>query len=141
MSEKKDKWSLMIYPSIAREMERIISEQFRGNKGLTTSAACLMFAMMHPDRRQEFVDALILAEGRGYDGSMFEAASEIINPAAAPTATSATEQHARAIEDAILGSGSTAPKPPPRGGPPAGRSASSPEVPKEKGAHHQTRKD
>jgi hypothetical protein len=81
--EEKKKWNLAVYRSIADEFDRITAEH-RGDKGTCASAACLMWLVADADTRQQYVDVLKLAEGRGRMGSVLEAAIATLGDASEP---------------------------------------------------------
>jgi len=72
--EEKKQWNIMVYTSVVRAMDELIEQSFRGGKGRTASAALLMFLTADPAERQRFVDVISLAEGRGIDGTVLDAA-------------------------------------------------------------------
>lgn len=72
--EKKIAWNLYVYQSVAKEFDETIQRNFRGEKGTTISAACLMFLLATPGQRQLMVDLIKLAEGRGHAGTIVQAA-------------------------------------------------------------------
>jgi hypothetical protein len=72
--ERKISWNLYVYESLATEFDSLIKSDHRGEKGTTVSAACLMFLLASRAERQAMVDLIKLAEGRGVDGTLAEAA-------------------------------------------------------------------
>ena len=72
--EKKAKWNLSVFESIAKAFDQLSIEAYRGDKGTVASAACLLFMLTPPERRQVLIDVIKLAEGRGIDGNVLEAA-------------------------------------------------------------------
>lgn len=74
--EPKDSWNARVFKSIGREFDDLVKEKFRNEKGTTVSAACLLFLLAGDQVRNRVVDIIKLAEGRGYDGSVFRAAKK-----------------------------------------------------------------
>lgn len=72
--EEKKKWNLSAFVSVADEFDALVENGHRGDKGMTVTAAMLMFLTASAVDRQRFVDLVKLAEGRGLDGSVYEAA-------------------------------------------------------------------
>lgn len=75
--EEKKKWNLGVYESIGKEIDRIALDEHRGEKGIVCSAALLAFSLMGDEERRAWVDLVKLAEGRGYQGTVLDAAREI----------------------------------------------------------------
>lgn len=75
--DKKDNWNLRVYLSVSGEFDRVVKDQYRGDKGTTATAACLMFLRSPKEVRQAFIDVIKLAEGRGVDGTILDAAQKI----------------------------------------------------------------
>lgn len=73
-TEKKIPWNARVFESIARQFDKLVRESYRGDKGTCMTAAALMFASVSEESRQSYIDIVKLAEGRGIDGTVLEAA-------------------------------------------------------------------
>lgn len=63
-----------MFESVADGFDALVEERHRGSKGTCVTAACLMFLIASDEQRQKFVDIVKLAEGRGLEGSVLDAA-------------------------------------------------------------------
>lgn len=66
-----------MFDSVANEFDQIVARGHRGDKGVAATAAVLIFITMPNATRQRFVDVIKLAEGRGLDGSILDAAKRL----------------------------------------------------------------
>lgn len=82
--EKKIGWNVRVFESVAQKFEAMIDGSYRGEKGVAVTAACVAFAAMTKDQRQRWVDIVKLAEGRGLDGTVAEAAEALMAELNAP---------------------------------------------------------
>lgn len=89
--EEKITWNLRIFSSVARQFDALIDRSCRGEKGTACSAALAMFMAAPPELQRRFVDIIKLAEGRGLDGTVLDAARKIIQEEAARDAAEAAE--------------------------------------------------
>jgi hypothetical protein len=84
MSERKAKWNLYVWGSIAREFDQVVESDYRGDKGTTVSAACLMWLLAPPDERMRFMRLVREAELAGSMGTVAEAARQLAANAQRP---------------------------------------------------------
>lgn len=75
--EQKKNWNLRVFDSVADAFDLFADTQYRGDKGLAVNAALIAFMDMEPAQRQELVDLIKLAEGRGAAGTIREAIEAI----------------------------------------------------------------
>ncbi len=95
LMETKKNWNLSVFESVADEFDRLMADAHRGSKGTCATASVLLFLVATPIERQRFVDIVKLAEGRGLDGTVLDAAKAIIVESAEETAA---RQRARTHE-------------------------------------------
>lgn len=74
--EAKKNWNLRVFESAASEFDRLVDRDFRGDKGTCCTAAVLMF-LISPQDKHEFVEIIKLAEARGWDGTIVDAARNL----------------------------------------------------------------
>lgn len=72
--EKKKNWNMRVFASIAKAFDGLVDSDYRGKKGECCSAAALMFLIAEPGARNRIVEIIKLAEARGWDGSILDAA-------------------------------------------------------------------
>lgn len=82
--ENKKSWNLRVFESVAKSFDDRVDRSHRGDKGVSATAAVLMFLVADDQTRQRYVDVVKLAEGRGLDGSVLDAARKIIDSSEAP---------------------------------------------------------
>jgi hypothetical protein len=72
--EQKKPWNLAVFKSVAEAFDGLATRAHRGDKGVTVNAALLMFLSAEPADRQRYIDLVKLAEGRGLEGTVLQAA-------------------------------------------------------------------
>lgn len=77
-AEKKPQWNLAVYESIAKSIDKLAKQEHRQQKSVVCSAAMLMFLMADDEDRRQYIEAVKLAEVRGYDGTILEAARKAV---------------------------------------------------------------
>lgn len=100
LMEKKIPWNLRVFESVANGFDEQVDRAHRGDKGMSVNAAVLMFLVADDQTRQRYVDVVKLAEGRGLDGSVLEAASKILSGSAEDEALSTARDHHKQAQPA-----------------------------------------
>ena len=72
--EPKKPWNLRVFESAATAFDSLVDREYRGDKGTCVTAAALLFLVAPSELRQRLVDIVKLAEGRGRDGTVLQAA-------------------------------------------------------------------
>lgn len=117
--EKKINWNVYVFESLAAKMDAMARQGPRGTKGIYTSAACMMFLMASPAQQRRLTDAIRFAEMRGFEGSIMEAAAEVLRefnltrPPKSIAAESVAEGLADDLLEGIEGSDQASEPPPP----------------------------
>lgn len=99
--EAKIKWNVSAFESVARAFDDE-AKSARGDKGVCVTAAMLMYLTQTQADRQRYVDIVKLAEGRGVDGTVLDAAKKITGGEAedAEAVRKAREHHTQAEQAA-----------------------------------------
>lgn len=75
--EAKLPWNMRVYRSISKRFDELVEAEVRGDKGAAVCAALLLWELSTASERKLMVDVLHLAEGRGADGTILDAAKGV----------------------------------------------------------------
>lgn len=81
VEEEKLKWNLGVFKSAAVAFDAE-SKEYRGAKGVAVTAALLLWLNTPKKVRRQYLDIVKIAEGRGLDGTVLEAAKPLIDASA-----------------------------------------------------------